>query len=248
MVAEALSSNTVHLVAGGALVAVALAVVYHQADRPTERSVDASASLPLSPRRPVGTLVAIAAVVAVYLFVQSGLENPNRPVVIPFRSWSYFYPEGMLWSGLAHSGRSHITGNLLSTLVAGALAEYAYGHFPDSREIDDEPGPVRSALSSAGSSSATVSLTSLPSRASLLPAHRSGNRSRSGRSPANRSPRTPTSGRSLSFRGDVVVRRPGVAVRARAGDRFLGRGVRAVGFALVFYPVTTIAALTGRRW
>jgi len=120
----------------------------------------------------VGTLVAIAAVVAVYLFVQSGLENPNRPVVIPFRSWSYFYPEGMLWSGLAHSGRSHITGNLLSTLVAGALAEYAYGHFPDSREIDDEPGPVRSALSSAGSSSATVShvvpsRASLPSRASI---------------------------------------------------------------------------------
>jgi len=140
----------------------------------------------------VGTLVAIAAVVAVYLFVQSGLENPNRPVVIPFRSWSYFYPEGMLWSGLAHSGRSHITGNLLSTLVAGALAEYAYGHFPDSREIDDEPGPVRSALSSAVRRPVhVVRRRRSPPIVALAV----------GRSPANRSPRTPTSGRSLSFRG-----------------------------------------------
>jgi hypothetical protein len=30
----------------------------------------------------------------------------------------------MLWSGLAHSGRGHSTGNLRSTLVAGARAEY----------------------------------------------------------------------------------------------------------------------------
>lgn len=82
---------------------------------------------------PWGTLVSVGFVICVYLFVQSGLENPGRPVVIPFRAWSYFYPEGMLWAGFSHASQGHVTGNLLSTLVAGTLAEYAYGHFPKER-------------------------------------------------------------------------------------------------------------------
>ncbi|GAA0722830.1 membrane associated rhomboid family serine protease [Halorubrum trapanicum] len=135
MVAEALTSDAVHLAAGAAGVAVALVAVY-LIDRPAGEWTRALRSRLLL-GVPWGTLVVIAGVIAVYLFVQSGIDDPNRPVVIPFRSWSYFYPEGLLWSSFAHSSRGHITGNLLSALVAGGLAEYAYGHFPDGRDVDD---------------------------------------------------------------------------------------------------------------
>ncbi|MCQ4334407.1 rhomboid family intramembrane serine protease [Natronomonas sp. F2-12] len=80
---------------------------------------------------PWGTLTVIALVATFYLFVQDGLSNPYDPIQIPFRAYSYFYPLGMLTSGFAHSGLGHVTGNLLSTLVFGSLAEYAWGHFPD---------------------------------------------------------------------------------------------------------------------
>lgn len=135
MVAEALTSDAVHLAAGGVGVAVALAAVY-LADRR-----DGGWTRALRARLlwgvPWGTLLVIAGVIGVYLFVQSGIDHPNRPVVIPFRSWSYFYPQGIVWSSFAHASRGHVTGNLLSALVAGGLAEYAYGHFPERREVDD---------------------------------------------------------------------------------------------------------------
>lgn len=82
---------------------------------------------------PWGTLLTILLVLAVYLFVQGGLGNWYRPVVIPFRSWSYFYPLGVLTSGLAHSGPGHLLGNLFGTVIFGALAEYAWSHFPTER-------------------------------------------------------------------------------------------------------------------
>ncbi|QUO46511.1 rhomboid family intramembrane serine protease [Halorubrum ruber] len=140
MVAEALTSDAVHLAAGGVGVVVALAAVY-LVDRPSDDWTRAPRSRLLL-GVPWGTLLVIAGVIGVYLFVQSGIENPNRPVVIPFRSWSYFYPEGLVWSSFAHAGRGHLTGNLLSALVAGGLAEYAYGHFPDGREVDRGDGLV----------------------------------------------------------------------------------------------------------
>ena len=135
MVADALTSDALHLVAGAVGVAVALAAVY-LVDRPSGDWTRALRSRLLL-GVPWGTLVVIAGVTAVYLFVQSGIENPNRPVVIPFRSWSYFYPEGLFWSSFAHANRGHVTGNLLSALIAGGLAEYAYGHFPEGRRVDD---------------------------------------------------------------------------------------------------------------
>lgn len=82
---------------------------------------------------PWGTLIAVALVAAFYLFVQDGLANPRRPVVVPFRAWSYFYPTGILTAGFAHSSFGHVTGNLLGTLVFGSLAEYAWSHFPKRR-------------------------------------------------------------------------------------------------------------------
>ncbi|RLM76064.1 rhomboid family intramembrane serine protease [Halorubrum sp. Atlit-26R] len=154
MVAEALTSDAVHLAAGGVGVVVALAAVY-LVDRPSDDWTRALRSRLLL-GVPWGTLLVIAGVVGVYLFVQSGIDNPNRPVVIPFRSWSYFYPEGLLWSSFAHASRGHITGNLLSAFVAGGLAEYAYGHFPDGREVDDGEGLA-------------VRLRRLPSRLRELP-------------------------------------------------------------------------------
>ncbi len=131
MVVEALSSDRIHL-ALVCVLAIGALVVIHRTDRPSGswgRRLRSRFVLGV----PWGTLVSIAFVIGVYLFVQGGLQNPNRPVVLPFRAWSYFYPEGVLWSGFAHSSRSHITGNLLSTLVAGTLAEYAYGHYPRKR-------------------------------------------------------------------------------------------------------------------
>lgn len=131
MAFEALPADAVHLLIAGTASVVALAAVY-VSDRPAGRWGRRLRSRLLL-GVPWGTLVAVGFVVGVYLFVQSGLENPNRPVVIPFRAWSYFYPEGMLWAGFSHASRGHVTGNLLSTLVAGTLAEYAYGHFPRER-------------------------------------------------------------------------------------------------------------------
>jgi membrane associated rhomboid family serine protease len=79
---------------------------------------------------PCGTLLTVALVAGFYLFVQGGLENWYRPVVVPFRAWSYFYPLGVLTAGVAHSGAGHLLGNLFGTLVFGTLAEYAWSHFP----------------------------------------------------------------------------------------------------------------------
>ncbi len=82
---------------------------------------------------PWGTLLTVALVAGFYLFVQGGFENWYRPVVVPFRAWSYFYPLGVLTAGVAHSGAGHLLGNLFGTLVFGTLAEYAWSHFPTRR-------------------------------------------------------------------------------------------------------------------
>ncbi|MFC7187044.1 rhomboid family intramembrane serine protease [Halorubrum yunnanense] len=239
MVAEALTSDAAHLAVGGALVAVALAVAY-KTDRPSGAWTRALRSRFLL-GVPWGTLVAVAGVICVYLFVQSGLENPDRPVVIPFRSWSYLYPEGLLWSSFAHANRGHITGNLLSTLVAGGVAEYAYGHFPGGREVDDETGTLRSAL---------------PSRESLR-------RVRAEGLAASEPGRVARSALASLAEGDSLGESPYVRAFAVVPGAMAAFGVVSAlfalgpvigfsgvvfalwGFALVFYPVGTIAALTG---
>jgi membrane associated rhomboid family serine protease len=95
---------------------------------------------------PWGTLVAVVGVTAFYLFVQNGLANPRNPLDIPFRAYSYLYPLGILTSGFAHSGLGHVTGNLLSTLVFGSLAEYAWGHFPRRRGSFSFSSPLSNPL------------------------------------------------------------------------------------------------------
>ncbi|SEQ25186.1 rhomboid family intramembrane serine protease [Natrinema salaciae] len=85
---------------------------------------------------PWGSLVVIAFVVCVYLFVQDGITNFNDPVTIPYRTWSYYYPLGMATAAFSHAGPGHLVGNLAGTIVVAPLAEYAWGHYPD--ELDSQ--------------------------------------------------------------------------------------------------------------
>ncbi|MFW5917628.1 MAG: rhomboid family protein [Halorubrum sp.] len=252
MVAEALTSDTAHLAVGAALVAVALVAVY-AVDRPSgawTRELRSRLLLGV----PWGTLVVVGFVVAVYLFVQSGFENPNRPVVIPFRSWSYFYPEGLIWSGFAHSSRGHVTGNLLSALVAGGLAEYAYGHFPGGRDVDDGTGTVRSHLpdsvdwesvrtTAASPRSVLTALGAVEGSRGSLRASWESVRSSLAAGPLAANPYVRAfaivPGATLLF---------GVASSLFALGPVIGFSVVVFalwGFALVHYPVGTLAALAG---
>ncbi len=79
---------------------------------------------------PWGSLLVVAVVLAVYLFVQDGIANFDDPVTIPFRTWSYFYPLGMATASFSHAGPGHLIGNLAGTVVVAPLAEYAWGHYP----------------------------------------------------------------------------------------------------------------------
>jgi membrane associated rhomboid family serine protease len=237
MVADPLTSDAAHLVAGGAGLAVAIAAVY-LVDRPSGDWTRALRSRLLL-GVPWGTLVVIAGVTAVYLFVQSGIDDPNRPVVIPFRSWSYFYPEGLFWSSFAHSSRGHVTGNLLSALVAGGLAEYAYGHFPDGRSVG-EGGRLSRARPNGtepGSRPLGERRRSLASRLRRLPARIAGVDS-------------PTA--NPYVRAFVIVPGAAVAFGLLASLFALGPviGFSVVvfaywGFALVTRPVTAIVAMAG---
>lgn len=228
MLADALTAESVHLAVGTVFVAIAVGAVY-LTDRPNggwTRALRSRFILGV----PWGTLVTIAAVVAVYLFVQSGLENPDRPVVIPFRSWSYFYAEGVLWSGFAHSGRSHITGNLLSTLVAGAIAEYAYGHYPGGRSVDRDEHrraftvdrvPSLAALRAIPRQIQTVITAEPPSTNPYIRAFVI----------------VPSAMVAFGFLSSLFALGPVIG--------FSGVVFALWGFALVHYPVGTIAALTG---
>ncbi|MFC3476186.1 rhomboid family intramembrane serine protease [Halobacterium litoreum] len=80
---------------------------------------------------PWGTLVVTAAVAAFYLFVQGGADAGL--LVVPFVSWSYFYPLGVVTAPFAHASLGHVTGNLLATLAFAPLVEYAVSHYPTGR-------------------------------------------------------------------------------------------------------------------
>ncbi|WP_232701615.1 rhomboid family intramembrane serine protease [Halobacterium wangiae] len=82
---------------------------------------------------PWGTLVVVATIVAFYLFVQFGVRGTGSPLVVPFVSWSYFYPLGVVTAPFAHASLGHVTGNLVATLVLAPIVEYAISHFPTER-------------------------------------------------------------------------------------------------------------------
>lgn len=82
---------------------------------------------------PWGTLLTVAGVLSVYLFVQGGVTSWARPATIPFRAWSFLYPVGLVTASFAHAGPGHLLGNLAGTLTLAPLAEYAWGHYPRER-------------------------------------------------------------------------------------------------------------------
>ncbi|MEE6209160.1 rhomboid family intramembrane serine protease [Salarchaeum sp. III] len=82
---------------------------------------------------PWGSLVSVLGVLAFYLFVQGGADGLYSPLTLPFTSWSYTYPLGVLTAPFAHSGYGHLYGNLVGTVVLAPLAEYAFSHFPTER-------------------------------------------------------------------------------------------------------------------
>ncbi|WP_339103691.1 rhomboid family intramembrane serine protease [Haloterrigena salinisoli] len=82
---------------------------------------------------PWGSLLVIALVFCVYLFVQDGITAFGNPVTLPYRAYSYFYPLGMLTASFSHAGPGHLIGNLAGAAVVAPIAEYAWGHYPDER-------------------------------------------------------------------------------------------------------------------
>lgn len=81
---------------------------------------------------PWGTIVVVGLVYAVYRLLQGGAQ-PGGPIVVGFRSWSLWYPQGILLSSFSHASQSHVIGNLLGTVAFAPLVEYAWGHYPQQR-------------------------------------------------------------------------------------------------------------------
>ena len=85
---------------------------------------------------PWGSLVTVLGVVGFYLFAQSGLSHWGSPVVLAFRGWSYLYPEGLLAAGFAHASPDHLLGNMIGTVVLAPIVEYAWSHYPPPRATE----------------------------------------------------------------------------------------------------------------
>ncbi|RKD97101.1 rhomboid family intramembrane serine protease [Halopiger aswanensis] len=117
-----------------ATVALSLATV-SRLDRPARRWRDVAGER-LVMGVPWGTLVVVAFVVCVYLFVQDGVTDVSDPVTIPYRAWSFFYPFGLATAAFSHADLGHLVGNMAGTVVAAPIAEYAWGHYTPDRDVD----------------------------------------------------------------------------------------------------------------
>ncbi len=97
---------------------------------------------------PLGTIMTTGIVIGVYLLLQGGLQHWAEPLVLPFVSWSYFYPLGTLAAGVTHGSPSHLISNLTATLAFAPLAEYAWSHYPPGKQEDDTASTGRSLIQS----------------------------------------------------------------------------------------------------
>lgn len=89
---------------------------------------------------PWGTAVTVVVVVSFYLLAQGGARHWSEPLTLPFVSWSYLYPTGLLTAGIAHGSPDHLVSNMAGTLVLAPIAEYAWGHYPPSSRNPDGSG------------------------------------------------------------------------------------------------------------
>ncbi|MDS0475664.1 rhomboid family intramembrane serine protease [Natrinema sp. 1APR25-10V2] len=120
-------------------VLVALGVVWYTAGRGRWRALAADRFVA---GVPWGTGVTVAIVVAFYVVVQSDVQHVTDPVTLPFISWSYFYPLGLVTAGIAHGSLDHLAANMAGTLAFAPLVEYAWGHYPPAaRTSDGGSGP-----------------------------------------------------------------------------------------------------------
>ena len=78
---------------------------------------------------PWGTAAVVAGLTVVYYLVQGGDGN-GGPVVQGFRSWSVWYPQGVLFSSFAHASEAHLRGNVFGTLTFAPVVEYVWRHRP----------------------------------------------------------------------------------------------------------------------
>lgn len=140
------------ILVGGSLVALAVAwvvsvVVLHRLE---DRRWGDGLRRRLVLGVPWGTAIVVALVLGVYLFVQGALGALTAPLVVPFRSWSYTYPLGMLTAAFAHGSLGHLTGNLLSTVVFATVAEYAWSHYPTERGSQSFAGALHNPYARIG--------------------------------------------------------------------------------------------------
>lgn len=78
---------------------------------------------------PWGTILVVAFVVAAYYLIQGG-ARAGGPIVTGFRSWSLWYPQGILFSSFTHLNDAHLVGNMVGTVAFAPVAEYAWRHYP----------------------------------------------------------------------------------------------------------------------
>ena len=85
---------------------------------------------------PWGTVIVVASVYLLYHVVQGG-SSDGGPVVVGFRSWSLWYPQGLFFSSFAHASESHLWSNLLGAIAFAPIVEYVWGHYPTERNRID---------------------------------------------------------------------------------------------------------------
>lgn len=91
---------------------------------------------------PWATATVIVFLWMIFQFLQGGGAD-DGPVVIGFRSWSFWYPQGIILSSFTHSSESHLIGNLFGTLAFAPIVEYVWGHYPDESEDGRLPSWTR---------------------------------------------------------------------------------------------------------
>ena len=94
---------------------------------------------------PWGTVTSIVIVVAIYYGLQGG-GRPGGPIVTGFRSWSLWYPQGLILSSFAHFSDGHLIGNMTGTVAFAPLAEYVWRHYPEEPQPADWRGDPRARI------------------------------------------------------------------------------------------------------